>query len=123
MYPSGAACLRGSLLRTLRAGEGCARDGRAFRLLCAYVWGLHKAGELQFWFRRRKVAGHDLALESDFVVRAVAEGLVRRMAAAAQREGGAARKAEGRPLRVHNLEVSFDAKRAVVQRSDLRTCH
>ena len=62
-------------------------------------------------------------LEADFFVRAIAEGLVGGMAAAAKGNRGASGKAEYVAQRVADLEVSFHAKRAVVCHCDFRCCH
>ena len=64
-----------------------------------------------------------LILEAHSVVRAVAEGLVRRMAAAAKREPGPTPQPEGVTFRVHNLEIALDSKRAIGQRGDLGRWH
>ena len=54
---------------------------------------------------------------------AVTEGLVRRLAAAAQADGGAAREIEGLSVLVEDFEIPFDADGAVVPDGDLRGGH
>ena len=77
----------------------------------------------RFWFGRRKFAGHDGVGKAGSFVRAVTEGLVRGMAAAAERYGSAACKAKSCSLRIHDFKIALDANRAVAVHRDLGCRH
>jgi hypothetical protein len=77
---------------------------------------------LNFW-EGREVAGRNGTDEVLAFVGAVAKGLVRREPAAAERDGGAAAESEGLALLVDQLEIPFDAKRAVVENGYLGSSH
>src|SRR5467141_2835693 len=91
-------------------------------IACRYR-GKYCAAWVRVRLWRRQVAGLHLILEANSVVRAVAEGLVRRMAAGAKRERGPTPQPEAVTLRVHNLEIALDSKRAIAQRGDLGRWH
>jgi hypothetical protein len=65
--------------------------------------------------------GQRLVLEAAFLVRAVTEGLIGGMAAAAQLDGCTASEAVLVALHVINLKVSFDEQRAVIARRNFRS--
>ena len=62
-------------------------------------------------------------LKASCLVGTVAKWLVRRMAAAAQTDGGAPREAEGLARHVRDFEISFDAQRSVIPNDNLCRCH
>src|SRR5258708_7006775 len=97
----------GALLRGRGGGD---RQGRGRRD------GGHRLGLGQ-------VEGDDHRLKPARLVRGVAERLVRRLAAAAQRNLRAAGKPERLALLVHHLEIPLDAQGAVVHHGDLRRSH
>src|SRR5438105_746079 len=72
------------------------------------------------WFglRRRQVPCLNLILKADFFVRAVAEGFVRRVAAAAQRHGGLPCQPKGFSLRIQDFKIAFDANGSIVSDGD-----
>jgi hypothetical protein len=74
---------------------------------------------LKLGFRRGKVAALHFTLEANGLMRTIAEGFVRGMAAATQGHPRATPQAEAVSLGVQNLKVPFDAERAVVERDDL----
>src|SRR5689334_21065900 len=77
---------------------------------------------LHLGLRRGQRERHDLRLEAAAAMRAVAEGLVGALAAAAQADDRPPGQVELIALRVVNFHLAFDAQRAVVIHSDLR-CH
>ena len=79
------------------------------------------AGTSSLGFRggRWQVAGVDFVGEADSLMGAIAEGLIRGVAAAAERELRAAGQAEGLAVGVEDFEIAFDAERAVVPCGDL----
>ena len=68
----------------------------------------------RFGSRGRQGAGLDFRLETGRAVGAVAEGLVLRMAAAAEANRGAARQVKRVPRRIANGEFAFHADRTVI---------
>jgi len=67
---------------------------------------------------RRQVAGGRRRLKAYFGMGAVAEGLVRRLAAAAQADFVAAAQAEGVAVGVADFEIAFDANGSVIHDAD-----
>src|SRR5437588_12550175 len=72
---------------------------------------------------RREIARDDGVGEPRGLVRAVAEGLICGVAAAAQRNGGLSRQPEGFPLRIHNFKIALHAYDYVVPDGDLSFRH
>jgi hypothetical protein len=79
--------------------------------------------KLQFWFGRGKLASNHGVGEAGSLVGAVAEGLIRGVAAAAKRNRRAPSQAESRALRIHDFEISFDSNRSIAIDRDFRRCH
>ena len=77
--------------------------------------------EMPILFRRwrRKLARAARGFESDFAMRAVAEGLVFGVAATAQADGRASSQAERLSIGVLNGELAFRSQRAVIVDRDL----
>jgi hypothetical protein len=68
---------------------------------------------LELWLWSGKFAGDDQVGEAAGFVGAVAEGFVRRVAAATEADGGASGEVEGVAGGVDDFEVAFNADRAV----------
>src|SRR3990167_4344009 len=77
----------------------------------------------RFRRRRRQLACLDLGLETRGLVRAVAEGLILRVAAAAERDRRPACETERLVVMVHDGKIPFDAQRSVVSYSNFRCRH
>src|SRR5439155_21894042 len=73
--------------------------------------------------RSGKLKRHHHRFETTGLVRRVAERLVARLAAAAQRDAGAPGEPERQVVLIHDLEVSFDPERAVVHHRDSSCRH
>src|SRR5712691_8296694 len=78
---------------------------------------------LYLWLRRRKIARHNLIGKAGGLVRAVAKGLVCRMAAPAERNNSASCQPKGFPLRIEDLDVALKAQRAIVVHGDFGARH
>src|SRR5579863_8641290 len=78
---------------------------------------------LDFWLGGWEFAGNDGVREASGLVRAVAERLVGRMAAAAKADSRPPSQPKGAPLRIDNLEVPLHANRSVTVYSDLGSSH
>src|SRR5579863_40161 len=70
--------------------------------------------------RRIQPSRVDFGLEPRGLVAAVTEGLVLRVPAPAQADGGAARQIKRLAVLIVNRELTFDAQRPVIPYSDLR---
>ncbi len=79
--------------------------------------------KLQLRFGRRQFASLYLGFEALASMRAVAEGFVLRMAAAAQRNYGAAGEAELLAGGIADANDAFDAQRAIVQHGYFGVSH
>jgi hypothetical protein len=84
---------------------------------------IRAATALDLRFRRRKLASLLLVLESGGFVRSVAERLVCRVAAPAEREDCASGKAIGLALHVNEFDFAFDAQRAVITNDNFSCSH
>jgi hypothetical protein len=84
------------------------------------IWGIFR---LQLGLWRGQFASYDSVLEASFIVRTVAEGLIGRVAAAAEANRRASGQAEGGALRIHDLKVAFHADTTVVANGDFRRSH
>jgi hypothetical protein len=73
---------------------------------------------LNFGLGRREISGGYFVSEIAFAVRAIAEGLVCGMSAAAETDGSASGQAEFISGWINNLEIAFDKDRAVVFESN-----
>lgn len=91
----------------------------------AEAWQGKTPSRLYFrrWRGRRQVPGNNHAFESALLVSSVAEGLVLRLAAAAERNLRASSEAEHASLRVDNLKISLDLDGPVVPDCDFRSRH
>jgi len=78
---------------------------------------------LQFWFWRRQLAGSNGISESTGFVRAIAEGLVCGVPAAAEPDGRPAGQAKGFSFRIKDLEVSFHSDGSAVIDRNFRGRH
>jgi len=67
--------------------------------------------------------GLDRALERDFFMAAIAEGLSLRMATATQGDHRAATQAERLAVLVHDLTFAFDAQGTVICNGNFHGCH
>ncbi len=70
---------------------------------------------LRLWHRRRQIARSHGIGEVLALVRAVAEGLVAGMAAAAQGDGRSSSKAERVAFLIFNFKIAFYSDRAVIK--------
>jgi hypothetical protein len=82
-----------------------------------------RQGRSEFWRSGRKITSGHWTDEALSLVRSVAEGGIAGKSAAAQGNGTAAGKPKGIPLLIDELEISLDAKRAVIEDRELGTCH
>src|SRR5882762_1953399 len=73
-----------------------------------------RAGSLDLGFRWGKLPSLLLVLKSGHLVGPVAKGLVRRVPATAQGDGGASGEAVRLALHIHQVDFPFDAQRAVI---------
>jgi hypothetical protein len=78
-----------------------------------------RAGSLGLGFGWGKLPSLLLVLKSGRFVGAVAKGLVRRVPATAEGDGGASSEAVRLALHIHQLDFPFDAQRAIVSNDDL----
>jgi hypothetical protein len=74
---------------------------------------------LNFWRWWWKISGRDFVGEIALAVRAVTEGLIGRLATAAESDGGASAETEFIAGWIVNLEIAFDEDGAVIFESDL----
>jgi hypothetical protein len=82
-----------------------------------------RAGSLGLGFRWGKLPSLLLVLKSGRLVGAVAKGLVRRVPAPAEGDGGASSEAVRLALHIHQLDFPFDAQRAIISNDDLGGRH
>ena len=73
---------------------------------------------LNFWSGWWKISCRYFAGEICIAVRAIAEGLVRRVTAAAESDGGASGKAEFISGEVHDFKIAFDQDWTVIFECD-----
>ena len=75
------------------------------------------------WLGWREFAGNDRIAESGSFVGAIAEGLVGGMAAAAERNGSAARQTKWRSLRIYDFKIALHANGSVGVDGNFGGCH
>src|SRR6266446_2295445 len=78
---------------------------------------------LDFWLGCGKFACDDSIVEITSLVRAIAEGLVGRVSAAAQADDGAPGKAKRPALRIDNFELAFHPNGSIIVDGYLGTRH
>src|SRR5579859_802261 len=82
-----------------------------------------RPSRLYLGLRCRQFTGDDGVAKTGSFVRAIAEGLVSRVAAAAKADGGPASQAESAAFGIDDLEIPLDADRTVVVDGDFGSSH
>src|SRR5579859_2374019 len=82
-----------------------------------------RPSRLYLGLRCRQFTGDDGVAKTGSFVRAIAEGLVSRVAAAAKADGGPASQAESAAFGIDDLEIPLDADRTVIVDGNFGSSH